>query len=229
MNGSLQRSFLCGFLGFIAALFFTVLFGPPHSGAFFLAAVIGLTVISGTGLLVLARRYDEKLTRRIASATSQRWDVVLNDVQLGTVTDAEYAAIQLRVFRDGRVAGEQFLNVGHVALRLIGRLFVLIPFLLFWTALAMYLTAPDSVVSVLLEVQKADAAMIAKAAGMLFQWVCVFASSALVIMAASGIDVGVRDCFSAGVHRELRRRFKTPAIGELRLTLQPSDCGCVAD
>jgi hypothetical protein len=226
MNGSLQRSFLCGILGFIAALFFTVLFGPPHSGSWFLATVSGLTVILGAGLHVLARHYDDRLTRRIASNMSQRWDVVLNDVKLGSVTDAEYATIQQRVFRDGRAAGEQFLNVAHVALRVIGRLFVLIPFLLFWTAIAMYLTAPDSVVSVLLEVQQADAAMVAKAAGMLLQWVCVFASSALVIMAASGIDVGVRDCFSAGVHRELRRHFKTPAMGEMRLTLQPVDCAC---
>jgi Na+/proline symporter len=154
---------------------------------------------------------------------------VLNDVLLGTITDAEYAATQQRVFRDGRVAGEQLLNLGNVAMRLISRLIVLIPFLLFWTAIALYLTAPDSVVSVLLEAQKADSAVLATAARMLFQWVCVLAASALIIMAASGIDVGVRDCFSAGVHRELRRHFKAPAMGEMRLTLQPSDCGCRAD
>lgn len=226
MNGSLHRSFLFGFLALIAALFLTALFGPSHSCSSFLAVVVGLAVVFGVGLHVLARHYDDKLTRRIASTTLLRWDVVLNDVKLGTLTDSEYAAIKQRVFRDARVAGEQFLNVGHVTLRLISRLLVLIPFLLFWTAIAVYLTAPDSVHSVLLAAQKADAVMLAKAAGTLLQLVCVFTSLGLVLVAGCGLDVGVRNCYSAGIHRELRRRFKTPAMGEMRLTRQPDDCGC---
>jgi hypothetical protein len=131
MYGSLQRGFLCGFLGFLSALFLAGLFGPPHSGVWFCAVVIGLAAIVGAGLHVLAGRYDDTLSRRIAATTSQRWDVVLNDVRLGTVTDAEYAAILQRVFRDGRVAGAQLLNLSHVAMRVMGRLIVLIPFLFF--------------------------------------------------------------------------------------------------
>jgi hypothetical protein len=228
MNGFLQRSFLCSFLGLIFALFITAMCGLPQNGWCCLAVILGLAVVFGGGLHVVAHHYDDKLNRRIAQATSQRWVVVLNDVKLGTVSDAEYAAMQQRVLRDGRVAGEQFLNLCHVALRIVSRLFVLVPFVLFWTAVVFYLTSPDTVASVILAAQKADVTMIASAARMLFQWVSVFASSALVVMAASGLDIGVRDCYSIAVHRELRRHFKTPALGEMRLTQEPGDCGCTS-
>jgi hypothetical protein len=226
MYGSFQRSSLCGFLGLIAALFFTGLYGPPQNGWCFLTVVVVLTAIFGVGFSVLAGRYDAKLTQRIATPTASSWDVVLNDVKLGSVTDAEYAEIQQRVFRDGRVAGEQFLNLLHVALRAAGRFVLLIPFLFFWAAIALFLFSPDSVSTVVQVLQKGDPVMLAKTTEAFLRLVFTVMAMAMLITSVCGLDFGFRDCYSEGINRRLRRHFKTHATGNMHLTRQQEACAC---
>jgi energy-coupling factor transporter transmembrane protein EcfT len=228
MFDSLQRSFLYGSVGFIAALFFTAIFGPTRVGFSFFAIAIALTVVFGGGLHVFARRYDAKLTKRISSSTSAKWAVSLNDIRLGTVTDAEYAALQQRVFRDGRVASAQALNLVHVLLRLVGRIVSMMPFVTFWATVGMFVFAPDAAFGLLQAAQKSNATALSLGVYASLSIVFSLSASATLLLTVSGKDFGICDYYSEGVHRELRRHFDTPAMGNIRLSRQPEDCGCSA-
>jgi hypothetical protein len=226
MFDSFQRSFLACFLGFIAALFVTLMYGWPNSGAVALGVLAGFTVFFTGSIHFLARRYDTRLTQRIADGDKISWHVVLNDVKLGTLTDAEYASAKQRAFRDPRVAGEQVVNLCRAAASAVGRVVILIPFLLFWLFAVLLLVSPTEFSSTVEMLQKADAVTLTAAVKLLFEIAGLIAVMTLGICAALGHDVGVRDCYSEGVNRELRRVFKTAATGDVQLTRVLSDCEC---
>lgn len=224
---SFQRSFLCVFLGFLAALFFTIGFGWPHNGLIALSMVGLCTAAFAGSLHLLARRYEARLEKRIASNAAARWSVILNDIKLGTLTDAEYATAILRAFRDPRVAGEQLDNVCRVAWRSLGKLFVLIPFVLFWAEAILMLSSPDAFAVMVHQLQQADAATFTAAMKILFQVAALMSAMTLLLgSAAFGYDIGVRDCYSEGTNRELRRIFNSAATGDIRLVPELPACEC---
>ena len=60
--------------------------------------------------------YARTLTARIEAADSPTWDVEVNQVKAGNISDADYAAIRMRVFYDFRVYVSQVMNLLRVAL-----------------------------------------------------------------------------------------------------------------
>ncbi len=224
MHGSIQRSGFCGFAGLVAALLFAGMAGPVGFGWRFFALVFLLTVVIGGGLHVLAGRYDARLTKRISTPSGEQWDVVLNDIKLGTVTDAEYAAIQRRVFRDGRAAGAQILNLLHVVLQAFGRIVNLMPFVAFWAIVGLFIVSPDQAFTVMQAAEKADAKSLSL--GVYAALSILFSLSASVMLLLTGIcrGFGFRDCYDEGINREIRRHFKAAATGDVRLVRQICQC-----
>jgi predicted outer membrane lipoprotein len=76
----------------VLAGFLTWLLGNPFAIAF--AALI---VVGGNAL---RSRHLDALDRRMAAVDGPVWDIELNQVKVGTISDAEYAAIRHKCFID---------------------------------------------------------------------------------------------------------------------------------
>lgn len=224
MHGSIQRSALCGFAGLLIALLFAGLYGPTGVGRSFIALTFALTILFGGGLHLLAVRYEAKLARRILTPADGHWDVVLNDIKLGVITDAEYATIQQGVFRDSRVAGAQILNLLHMFAQAVGRLVGLMPFVTFWAIIGLFVVAPDQAFVVLQAAEKADAKSLASGIYAGLSILFSFSASMLLLLTVTTRSLGFRDCYAEGVNREVRRHFNAVATGDVRMVRQ--GCGC---
>ena len=94
-------------------------------------------------------RYAGALSARIETADSPTWDVEVNQVKAGTITDADYAAIRLRVFYDFRTYVSQLMNLFRVALNSFDYCYRAIPLGLFWVAVGLAVFSPEMLSSVL--------------------------------------------------------------------------------
>ncbi|SYY08070.1 Uncharacterised protein [Acinetobacter baumannii] len=90
------------------------------------------------------RRKREEFQARIAEDRPTTYTVILNDVQVGTLRDAEYARMQLAAMDDLRVFVAQVLNVARVVLNMAGKLLVAVPFIVFWLFAGAALFSPES-------------------------------------------------------------------------------------
>ncbi|KVP39490.1 hypothetical protein [Burkholderia ubonensis] len=223
MKNSLKRVALNITVAVIVALAFTLLFGPTNNTAAGLVFVVLVTIIGSVALQVASNRYDARLTQRMGAKDSPVWDARLNGVKVGRISDAEYAGMQQRAFRDGRNALAQLFNVGHMALVAVEKLVVAVPVVFFWGAVALVLFAPESYAEVIREFQKADAAATAKAIGVIVHVGITVAVLAVGLMAATGYRFGFRDYYSEAINRMLRQHFNAPAEGDVHLCRVAAD------
>lgn len=100
-------------------------------------------------------RYGWALVARIDATDSPTWDVEVNQVKAGTITDADYAAILLRVFYDFRTYIGQVTNLLRVALNSFDYCYRAIPLGLFWVGVALAIFSPETISSVLAALQHA--------------------------------------------------------------------------
>jgi hypothetical protein len=184
---------------------------------------IELTIIAPVlGALIFALgwlldRYDATLTTRMQAIDQGEWEVWLNGIKLGTVTDNDYAAMQQAVLRDSRVAIEQFMNVGEVMIVVLQKLVLGLPVMVFWFGVGSALFAPECYADLARELQKAEPTTVAAAAKRVLQCGMVFGIVTFCWMAVFGHRFGFRPCYSEAVDRILRQRFNTPVEGEIML------------
>ncbi|WP_157657682.1 hypothetical protein [Burkholderia ubonensis] len=216
MNNSLMRGALQLALSVPVVLFFTICF-EPRSGFAMLVTVIVSTILCVTMLEVDARRRESRLVRRIEAKDSPNWEVRLNDVSIGRITDAEYAAIELSAFRDGRNALAQLFNLGRMALAMVDKLVGVVPHVFFWSAAALVLFAPDRFTEVIHGFQQADAATTAKALDAIARVGFTLAVLTVGVMAALGCRFGFLNHYAEDVNRRLRQHCNTPAQGDVML------------
>lgn len=114
----------------------------------------------------LHARYARALAARVGASNSPTWDVEVNQVKVGTITDADYAAIQLRAACDFGIYVAQVGNLLRVLSNLFDYCFRAIPLALFWIGVATVVLWPESVSSVLTALQSATASDIKHAASM---------------------------------------------------------------
>lgn len=131
-----SREVLVVAMAIIAAQASTVIFGID-SGWLRLLSVVVMAGIYIVAIDYLLQRQDASYTKRIEANESSQWDVWMNGVKVGWVADAEYAAKQQIAFRDGLNALSQLINAGHVAMNVLGKLFISVPSIVFWGALAL--------------------------------------------------------------------------------------------
>lgn len=103
-------------------------------------------------IIHLLNHYELALTARIRAHTSQSlWQVRVNDVVVGELTDSAYASIQRAVFFDGGLYVTQLLNAGYVVLRIAAHLWLVIPLAVLWLALSSFIAAADTPTHAVLE------------------------------------------------------------------------------
>lgn len=117
---------------------------------------VGAICAVQTGVFYWAfRRYERHLNGRLNN--DQVWQVVLNDVPVGNIRDAQYAAILKRGLNSPMLYWKQALNLGSVLLNVILYGYKAIPIGLFWFAVALAVLVPDSFVQMLHSIQTLDA------------------------------------------------------------------------
>ena len=176
-------------------------------------ATVALTVSVGW----LIDRFDARLVARMHADASGEWEVLLNGVRLGAISDADYAAIQLAAYRDVRGAMVQVMNIGHVARTLLKAFVVGAPIGAFWLAVGLALWAPDSCLEFVNSLTAADASAIASIAAKLLQTFLFLHLVTAGLMVVLGYRFGFRDCYADEVGKLLCQHFKTPATGEVTL------------
>jgi hypothetical protein len=181
-----------------------------HSTFIALLSVAAVLVLMGFGIHRAMLRTQEAYRRRIKANETTLWDVWVNGVKVGTVTDARYAAIQQHVYGDSRHAMAQFLNVGQMALVVIDKLVRTMTLLLIWFAVVLTVFVPAWYLLPAQEFQPAFATAIAQIA-----WLSVMT---LGIRAVLGARFGFKNCYAAAMGRLLRQHCNTPAEGEVRLS-----------
>ncbi|WP_201524990.1 hypothetical protein, partial [Bordetella pseudohinzii] len=130
----------------------------------YLAGPAALALLLGADRL--HARYKRALTARIEAKDGFSWDVEVNQVKVGSILDADYALIRHSVFSDVRVYVAQVLNLLRVALNSFGYCYHAIPIGLFWVGFALAVFSPETISSVLAELQGARAESIKHAVSM---------------------------------------------------------------
>lgn len=214
----------------VAALVFSFVMGVFGGWPNVLLTVVMTAVISVV-LGTLTDRYDASLTKRMeavepgtwiregreAGAKVSDWEVWMNNVRIGTVTDSEYAAMQRYAARDIRNAVAQLLNIGQVALVVFDKVLVAVPLFVFWAAIAFAVFTPDSFTTTVQEFLSAGPAAIASSIQSLLQLGISIFTVTFLCMPIFGFRFGFKNVYEAAVNQMLRQHCKTPADGDIRL------------
>ncbi|MVF24171.1 hypothetical protein EVC37_21540 [Methylocaldum sp. BRCS4] len=211
-----KRWALTTMLAVVAVLMFSF-FWRADRGWLDLLTISALTAAASVGLNYWLDQQSAAYARRIAAGNTLTWDVLMNGVKIGTVTDAQYAAMQRSAFRDYRNAVAQLLNFGHMVLVALGKLVIVVPGLAFWMAAGTALSPPESSVEIVREVHKADPATIASAMRSLLDAAVAVSVIVIPMTAIMGFRFGFRNYYSAAVARMLRMHCGTPAEGDIHL------------
>ncbi|QPN17990.1 hypothetical protein I5U70_32775 (plasmid) [Pseudomonas aeruginosa] len=167
------------------------------------------------------RRKREEFQARIAEDRPTTYTVILNDVQVGTLRDAEYARMQLAAMDDLRVFVAQVLNVARVVLNMAGKLLVAVPFIVFWLFAGAALFSPESFTDSVASLKNADPqALLGAVRTMLsLAFTVSFTVSTLTagLMLLMGQSFGFKNLYAAAIHSRLRRHCNMPAEGEIVL------------
>ncbi len=213
MKNALKRWAAIAPVAALAALGLVYVFGAFSGLRTFLVALIA----AGLAVNCLFNLLDAQLARRIKADAPATWHVWMNDVKIGTISDADYATIQCLALHDLGNAVAQFLNVGRIAMVVAISLFLGVPVAATWSAIVWAAVNPDTLADVLRMAINADFAEMTQwvwANVPLFVLTTVVTAAGMVWM---GERFGFRNHYSAAIVRMLRQHFNTPADGDIRM------------
>ena len=187
------------------------------------SVVVVMTAIFIAVIDYLLNRLDANYSNRIEANEAKFWDVWMNGVKVGSIADADYAMRQQLAFRDGRNALAQLLNAGRVAMNVLGKVYISVPLIMFWGALAIAAFTPESFKATVQEFQKADSEVMLSSALVLLKLVVTIASMIIGLMASFGHRFGFTNCYSTDVSRLLRIHCNVPAEGDISLRPRLAD------
>jgi hypothetical protein len=165
-------------------------------------------------------RYLHALSVRINADNAMMWDVEMNGVKVGTITDSDYAALRLRVFTDARNYVAQIGNCGKIVIRAIDYAYLGIPIGAFWIGVMLAVFSPTDFSAIVSWLQKSGTDPVAITAAVKVG-AQLFGVLLLVIVGAHwmlGLSrFGFVNRFSEATARAVRVRCGVAAEGELTL------------
>lgn len=174
-------------------------------------------LIGSIGTYLLIDHLERIFTKRIAADEDIPWTAFLNDVEIGTITDYQYAIFQLTALRDWHNMLKQLLNIGRIILNFADKMFIALPLFFFWGAVITFLFMPEQFGEMLVSLQTASSAELISTAQMLLK-LCIMAFiGSTTIMACMGFKFGFTNHYSEAVNRMLRQHFNTPTEGNFVL------------
>lgn len=173
--------------------------------------------IGGLAITLLTQYEGALVQRMTATNGGPEWEVQVNDVTVGSITDAAYAQVRHAVFFDVRTHILQLMNFASIANRVIDYLFLSIPLAIFWGAVACYFFAPSTFAETLDAIRKVTPV---EAGAAMSQIVKLFGAVAILVIgvhAALGRRFGFINRFDEGCNERLRRLVECPAEGKITL------------
>lgn len=182
-------------------------------------ALICVTILIAYLVFHMLYWYEKTLALRISAGTeSPVWDVSVNGVEAGTISDSLYASFRRDVFFDARTWAAQLFNLGGVFAKTVDYLFIAIPLGAFWSAFGCYVFAPDAFVSIVSEIQRITPDQVIASVPLLIQFLVVISLVMVVVMAAVGRRFGFVNQFDQAIGRKVRQHVKCVADGDVSLT-----------
>lgn len=162
----------------------------------------------------------KKLDNDLQEPSSVTYDAYVNEVHVGTLSDADYSKIKRQVLRDARLYFAQVMNIGWVAIKALDTFFLGIPILGFWTLFALAYFDPESYGTIIVALQQGPDSI--RAAANQYMWILVqlWFVSLLIQAAVRGHLPGFTNVFDAATARLLRRQLGVAAEGDVVLHQQ---------
>lgn len=169
------------------------------------------------------QRQRAALQSRIDKPASLQWDVVVNNVRVGALSDAHYAGLEKAVLDDWRLYGAQAFNLVRVAVRTVEMLIFAVPVTLFWLGLAIAIFDPKDAAAILQGLRTASPAEIVAAVA---HWAPTWLVSVTVLMSMFALlaspRLGYENKFKAELGEAVRRRLRVAAVGRMMLVPAPA-------
>jgi len=160
---------------------------------------------------------------RIDNPAALQWDVVVNDVRVGVLSDAHYAALENAVVDDWRLYFAQARNLVEVCGRAGVKLMFAVPVALFWLGITVVAFDPSGASAVVDAVRTAPSADIITAIGRYARGVSVLVAVPMgVIALVAAPRFGYENQFQAALGAAVRRRMLTAAEGRMLLIPVPA-------
>lgn len=203
-------------LGTLSATLIALMAGLAEGwiGVVFIA---GLTAGITLGIVWLMGRLEGRFQDRMSANKPPVWEVVVNGVTVGSVSDIEYAQMQQAAFRDECLGITQLLNVGRVLGVGASRLMVAIPLQFFWLAALYALYDPTGFLVRIAQLQGASPETLVYTFQHLMKILLLVGTLWLGLSALFGSRMGFRNCYRERVSQLLRQRFGIVAEGEMIL------------
>lgn len=217
MSVNFKRLFLNALMAVIAALVSICLFGT-YGGVLGLLTVVVLAAAFGAGINYLTNKHEARLRKRIEADVQITFDVLMNGVKVGSVTDAEYATMERFVFRDLYVSVQQsFFNVVRIAFSVLDKLIIAVPVMCFWGFIFVAVYAPESFSEISRELLNADVTQLSSEIRPILSVVVSVAVLTVFVMGFLGARFGYRNYYREAIDRRLRFHCETPAEGTICL------------
>ncbi len=186
-------------------------------------------IIGGSSFTILAITLQALVVRIRTVDGGPEWDVMINGITAGQISDATYASIRRDVLLDYRNYLAQLWNFFHVALRVTNDFLVAIPAILFWVVVACVVFAPGGFVQAVLALQKITPAMVVANAPSAFHMFAplfiIFIGELLIV----GRPFGFFNRFDEAVGNSVRRAVSCSATGDVFLVRfdEPWECRAI--
>lgn len=173
-------------------------------------------VVAGSADYMLTKR-KKALEQRAHSTDGVVWQVQVNGMTVGEISDADYASIQRAVYFRPRVYWTQFVNIVNVGLRVADYLFMAIPLSVFWAGLGCFVFAPDLFAEVLSSIQTITPAQVVEAIPLLLNVLAVVTAMVVAIHVVIGRRFGFVNQFDRACGYMVRRAVGCAAEGDVLL------------
>lgn len=203
----------------ISGVLLLVLF-PPDSGwsSRLVWVLIYTFFIGGVSFVLLASNLQSLVARiRTVDGGGPEWDVMINGVTSGPLSDAAYASIRRDVLLDYRVYLAQLWNYVQVSLRVVDGFLVVIPAFLFWAVMACVVFSPGDFTRIVLLFQKMTPGMVAANALHVYHMFALLFIVYLGVMLVVGRVFGFVNRFDEAVNNGVRRAVACTATGDVFL------------
>ncbi|WP_176000323.1 hypothetical protein [Burkholderia vietnamiensis] len=186
-----------------------------HIGVGALAGLIG-------SLSALGRdRYINSLARRSNENRPLEWDVTINSVTVGTISDSDYAAVRYYVFRDNRIWLAQLFAGVKNFWNLTKQTVLALPTALVLGAIALALFAPNEIISICTSMAHASPDELSAAvSGAVWMWMTLLVVGVALRMSFSGrvFNLSLTSQFDEAIALAVRRRLGVAAEGDVWLS-----------
>ncbi|HHK1716999.1 TPA: hypothetical protein ACQQ5N_002784 [Pseudomonas aeruginosa] len=199
-----------------AALLFTLAFGT-FTNSHWIAYTVLMTVVFASAIFHVRNRMDLEYEKRINASAPSIWEIQVNGVAVGHISDSDYAKFQRQIFHDFGTALAQGQNYFKVVINVASMYVKVVPMLCFWTFALAVTFIPDTVQQVLAETSQVGPEQLTTQLASVLRSLALLTFATCLIAPIPGLDFGFQNEYRKAVDKRVRVHCKTPAEGEINL------------